>query len=562
MDAETKAAAEAQAAAKRDKYLLDTVASLQRHDPVLKKLVSSEIGARGCKMICCALEGNTTVIEWHVSGSYSDEKNADIDLRDEGGHAVARMLQCNSSLTKVDFSRVKFGAVGASAIMDALQQNSSVKVFKIEYEELDFEGSQLFGRAVGQMLQSNSTLTELDLTGCQFIGSESALFISSGLEQNTNLRTLRICAPVWGALERNTALTALTCQRVSDTGLEGARAICRLLQQNSSILDLDLRGSLKTSEEQCIVLDALEQNSTLQSLSLYCNPDGVKRAVEVLQHNTTLTSLYHFCDARFFYYSENGEDEERKVPPEDRRFVEEILCQERNLIRRNCSIHRSKKLLIDNHRAQSVLISGATGPNASTVNGFFDPTSERNEERVRYRKRDNPSVRIDFITYPPTDDNPFDDPRYWEVIVSSEGTDRTLIRAGPDDLALEECRSCVWTFPAERAETSKLSVGLSLFGDDAVSGSDADPFGDVEPSNPFGDVEPSNPFGDVEPSNLFGDLDGDVEPSNPFGDLDGDVEPSNPFGDLEGDGDWTEMKGVTLHFQGDAEYKVPCPSML
>ena len=31
----------------------------------------------------------------------------------------------------------------------------------------------------------------------------------------------------------------------------------------------------------------------------------------------------------------------------------------------------------DNKLAKGVVISGATGPNASSINGFFDPTSER-----------------------------------------------------------------------------------------------------------------------------------------------------------------------------------------
>ena len=51
----------------------------------------------------------------------------------------------------------------------------------------------------------------------------------------------------------------------------------------------------------------------------------------------------------------------------------------------------------DNKRAQSVVISGATGLHASSINGCFDPTSEIHEDRIRYCKRGDAGVWIEHF---------------------------------------------------------------------------------------------------------------------------------------------------------------------
>jgi hypothetical protein len=49
----------------------------------------------------------------------------------------------------------------------------------------------------------------------------------------------------------------------------------------------------------------------------------------------------------------------------------------------------------DNARASAVFISGATGPNASNINGFFEPTEEKGADgRILYTKRGDASKII------------------------------------------------------------------------------------------------------------------------------------------------------------------------
>jgi hypothetical protein len=49
------------------------------------------------------------------------------DFGEEGGRAVARMLELNRSLTKLCFTSNKFGAAGCCAILGALERNTSLR---------------------------------------------------------------------------------------------------------------------------------------------------------------------------------------------------------------------------------------------------------------------------------------------------------------------------------------------------------------------------------------------------------------------------------------------------
>ncbi len=49
------------------------------------------------------------------------------DFGEQGGRAVARMLELNRSLTRVYFLDNKFGAAGCCAILGALERNISLR---------------------------------------------------------------------------------------------------------------------------------------------------------------------------------------------------------------------------------------------------------------------------------------------------------------------------------------------------------------------------------------------------------------------------------------------------
>ncbi len=92
----------------------------------------------------------------------------------------------------------------------------------------------------------------------------------------------------------------------------------------------------------------------------------------------------------------------------------------------------------DNKRAQSVIISGATGPNAPSINGVFDPSLEIHEDRVRYYKRGDAGVCIEHFKLP-------DGTRRWQIKrASAKGTNSALIWTTWGLRALEACRFCQW----------------------------------------------------------------------------------------------------------------------
>jgi len=81
------------------------------------------------------------------------------------------------------------------------------------------------------------------------------------------------------------------------------------------------------------------------------------------------------------------------------------------------------------------IISGATGPNAPSINGFFDPTSEIHEDRVRYCKRSDAGVCVKHI-------KAFKGAIMWQIKRASAKGSAFTWTSG--ERALEACRSSQW----------------------------------------------------------------------------------------------------------------------
>ena len=106
----------------------------------------------------------------------------------------------------------------------------------------------------------------------------------------------------------------------------------------------------------------------------------------------------------------------------------------------------------ENKRAKSVVISGATGSNASSINGFFDPTSEIHEDRVRYCKRGDSTVWIEHFK---TDKGN----HRWQIKrASAKGTDSALMWTY-GWCALEACRRNEW-FVSEDVKMAGVKLHL------------------------------------------------------------------------------------------------------
>ena len=120
---------------------------------------------------------------------------------------------------------------------------------------------------------SKCTLTVLDLGDC-YISSEGAVKLGAALCKNTTLKHLTLNNNPIG---------------------EHVTAASKMLAENKTLRELDLRYCHISSEGAVELAAALWKNSTLKHLDLDHNPIGVEGASsmsDMLQHNTSLEELY------------------------------------------------------------------------------------------------------------------------------------------------------------------------------------------------------------------------------------------------------------------------------
>ncbi len=97
------------------------------------------------------------------------------------------------------------------------------------------------------------------------------------------------------------------------------------------------------------------------------------------------------------------------------------------------------------------MVSGATGPNAASINGFFDPTSEIHEDRVRYCKRGDASVCIEHFKQSKGNVR-------WQIKRAGvKGTDSVLIWSD-GGCALDACASRNWFYTEIEMKGVKLHL--------------------------------------------------------------------------------------------------------
>lgn len=192
---------------------------------------------------------------------------------------------------KIDLSEERMGAGPVKAIARALEDpKTNVKVLSLYNSFIGVEG----GKAIAKALQSNSTMTTLDLSG-NFIGDEGAKAIAKALELNTTLTELILwsntirnqgATAIAKALESNCTLVSL-CLGWNCIGAEGHKAIAKALKSNSTLTTLDL-SSNTIGDGGAAIAKALESNSTLVSLRLGWNNnrgDDIRNKINTLLAN-------------------------------------------------------------------------------------------------------------------------------------------------------------------------------------------------------------------------------------------------------------------------------------
>eukprot|EP00900_Chrysochromulina_parva_P006654 jgi/Chrpa1/15990/Chrysochromulina_OHIO_Genome00024039-RA len=207
----------------------------------------------------------------------------------EGITAIADALRVNGGLTKIDLSRNRLGAEGAAALAPALAANGGLTKMSLAKNELGEEGT----RAICEALEQNTTLKELDISGeykGNIGGAAGAKHVAKMLGVNggltsINLSTIQLCG--------------LDCHGKGTYTAEGITAIADAMRVNGALTKLSLANNMLGEEGTKAICKALEQNTTLKQLDISGDwqgsniggTAGAKHVAKMLGVNGGLTSI-------------------------------------------------------------------------------------------------------------------------------------------------------------------------------------------------------------------------------------------------------------------------------
>lgn len=215
---------------------------------------------------------------------------------------ISDALKTNSALHSLILQENFLGHVGAIAMADMLKTNTTLKVLNLKHAFYSAEGVLCILRA----LKTNASLQKLDLRECLYWGLHAVgmvAAIAEMLQTNRTLQCLYIDTPnghditcIAEALETNNCLQKLRLH--CPLTLPGLFAIAEMLKTNTTLRCLHLGNGYAPDQAGIrAIAKALEENRTLQTLSLCSNPssctyDPWKRITELLLRNQQLQREY------------------------------------------------------------------------------------------------------------------------------------------------------------------------------------------------------------------------------------------------------------------------------
>lgn len=216
-----------------------------------------------------------------------------------GFHLFTEALPRNRALTSLDFSGNQYLENGAADIFYALK-NSSIEVLLLGSCSIPLQGVRALGGSRGVLLEPTVRLTMLDLSENE-LRSDAAQIIGSALQSNQTLRSLKMSYNPIGSgikalaagLKSNTTLTGLDLSGC-DIGTDHARFLAQILQTNRTLTELRLSQNQLGNDGVEEVAAALCENCSLRALGLRetdLEDQGIKALARALVSNQTLTEL-------------------------------------------------------------------------------------------------------------------------------------------------------------------------------------------------------------------------------------------------------------------------------
>ena len=281
-------------------------------------------GEDGLSHLCQALTTNTSLVELNLS-------NCKLTITEENGQALSQMLKTNKTLKslrvlpiahidghglryfteyinsslhvirKLDLSgnSIQDGEDGLSHLCQALTTNTSL----VELNLSNCKLHKACGPALRHMLETNKTLTALNLSWNPRISDHNVAGIAEGLRSNHSLKSLNLRR----CRIHDTGMNSLAdCLMVNDSleelnlwystiSPEAARGFSDMLKQNGTLKKLNVSACKLTDAAVKPLASALEVNSSLEELDLSNNDDLTDTALvalgESLKRNTRLKRL-------------------------------------------------------------------------------------------------------------------------------------------------------------------------------------------------------------------------------------------------------------------------------
>jgi len=236
-------------------------------------LKGNDIGPRGVDTLCRVLRRCPQLRRLDISQN---------PLGKLGGLAVAEFLQNNLELLEARIADCEIDVDSLAAIAAVLHvNNQSLKVCDVSNPRI-FTKQEEHTVHFGRMLRVNTGLSEIYL-GKQRMRDDGASILVNSLLENKTLRVLDLRCNEIGAegavslgvlLRKDCQLQRLNLEgnRIGEKkNKAGAKALADALARNRMLSHLDLNHNSLSGEALLLLAEAVDLNSTLESLCLFYN---------------------------------------------------------------------------------------------------------------------------------------------------------------------------------------------------------------------------------------------------------------------------------------------------
>ena len=208
----------------------------------------------------------------------------DNSLRKEGAKVLAEFIKENKILKKLFIEKNEFGDDGMRYIAEGLIKNKSLRVLNLSENRINHSGLKFLSQALNHNLNFsgknvNTTLTHLFLKSNSFNNLESSKLLGDIVENNKSLIFLDLSnnylsensiKPLSEALKANKTLENLILE-TNGLGSLGSNILCEGLKYNTKLKFLNLRNNSLGFEGAKNISDMLAVNKSLESLNLQSN---------------------------------------------------------------------------------------------------------------------------------------------------------------------------------------------------------------------------------------------------------------------------------------------------